>query len=215
MSSDALYVSCVDETAKLYTQARGPVYMYSFEFKGENSMVKLLVNNAPTLFDTGVCHGDELFHLFNLRINGLREPSFADRKVGDRMLTLWTDFAKHGYAPKIDNYEFPKWEQFDLERMTYYRIGREMGFGRGFKQRESHFWNTHLRNVSGLGPFYQAQTNGRPMYRTLAWAMVAVSISLLILVVVLLSILYFQRRSQSFRAHDTGSSHLSAGSTLY
>src|SRR5689334_10898273 len=149
MSSDALYGSCIDETVKLYWQSRAPVYMYSFEYKAENSMVNLLVNNAPTLFNTGVCHGDELFHLFNLRISGLREPSFEDSKVTNRMLTLWTDFAKYGQAPRVDNYEFPRWEPYDPERMTYYRIGRENTIGHGLKQRECHFWASHLRNVSG------------------------------------------------------------------
>ena len=218
MTTDSLYVSCVDETIKLYAQTRAPAYMYTFEYKGENSMVNLLVNNQPTYFDTGVCHGDELFLLFNLRINGMREPSLDDRRVGNRILTLWTDFAKHGYAPRIENYEYPKWETFDPERLTYYRIGRELSTARGYKQREAHFWTQHLRNISGLGPFYQAQTEIRPMYKTLAWAMVAVSISLLVLVAVLLCILYLQRRHQSFKANsdlNPAPSHLSARSTLY
>lgn len=94
MSSDALYNSCVDETIKLYWQSRAPVYQYVFEYKGENSMVNLLVNNNPTLFSTGVCHGDELFYLFNLRIVGLRPPSYQDNMVSNRLVTLWTDFAK-------------------------------------------------------------------------------------------------------------------------
>lgn len=217
MSSDALYWGCIDETIKLYAQQRGQVFMYSFEHKGENSMVNLLVNNRPTLFDTGVCHGDELFYLFNLRINGMRNPSFDDEKVGDRILTLWTDFGKYGYAPRVDNYEFPRWEPFDTNRMIYLKIGRDLTIGRHYRQREAHFWNQHLRNISGLGPFFQAQTQYRPMYKTLAWAMVAVSVSLLILIVVLLSILYYQRRRQRFSAGHVsrGSSHLSGGSTLY
>lgn len=95
-------------------------------------------------------------------------------------------------------------------------IGRELRLGRQYKQRESHFWTHHLRNVSGLGPFYASLTEIRPMYKTLAWAMVAVSISLLILVGVLLCILYLQRKSQSFKTvdHQPTPSHLS-GSTLY
>ena len=73
-------------------------------------MVNLLINNVPTLFNTGVCHGDDLFSIFNLRINGLKQHSFTDNKVSNRMVTLWTDFAKYGQAPKIVNYDYPKWK---------------------------------------------------------------------------------------------------------
>ncbi|KAI1292264.1 Venom carboxylesterase-6 [Halotydeus destructor] len=218
MTGDALYNSCVDETVNLYGRTRAPVYRYVFEHKGQNSMVNLLVNNEPTLYKTGVCHGDELFYLFNLRISGMKNPSEEDMKVENKMLTLWTDFAKNGYAPRMQNYDYPKWEVYEPERRHYYRIGRELSSGRSFREAESQFWSGHLRNVSGLGPFYQALSVQRPMYKTLAWAMVAVSVSLLVLVAVLLCILYMQRRHQVFKAQshrDTTPSHLSIGSTLY
>lgn len=108
MTTDALYVSCADETLKLLAQSRAPVYQYAFEHRGQNSMVNLLVNNVPTYYPTGVCHGDELFYLFNLRISGLREMSLEDVRVENRLLTLWTDFAKYGQAPRIVSHEYPK-----------------------------------------------------------------------------------------------------------
>ena len=216
MSSDALYNSCVDETIKLYWRSRAPVYQYVFEYKGENSMVNLLVNNAPTLFPTGTCHGDELFHLFNLRIIGLRPPSYQDNKVSNKLVTLWTDFAKYGWAPKIENQEYPQWTRFDPDGLKYYRIGRDLTVGSGgYRQRESHYW-LQLRNNSGSVPLFLAQTESRPLlYRTLAWSMIAVSIALFILIVILLSILYYQRRRQTFRADTPVPSHLSGVSTLY
>lgn len=221
MSSDALYNSCIDETIKLYWYSRAPVYHYVYEYKGENSMVNLLINNVPTLFNTGVCHGDDLFSIFNLRINGLKPPSFNDNKVSNRMVTLWTDFAKYGSAPKIVNYDYPKWEKWDPERQTYYKIGSSLSLGRGYRQREVTLWTQTLRNTTATSGLSSSLTLARsPMYQTLAWAMVAVSVSLLILVIVLLSILYFQRKSQSFHANDNHqndntSSHFSTGSTLY
>lgn len=182
-------------------------------------MVNLLINNVPTLFNTGVCHGDDLFSIFNLRINGLKQPSFTDNKVSNRMVTLWTDFAKYGHAPKIVNYDYPKWEKWDPERQTHYKIGSSLSIGRGYRQREVLFWTQSLRNSSGQVGLSSSLTLPRsPMYQTLAFAMVAVSVSLLVLVIVLLSILYMQRKSQSFHAnenHDNTSSHFSTGSTLY
>ncbi|RWS19637.1 neuroligin-2-like protein, partial [Leptotrombidium deliense] len=196
----------------MYWETGAPVYMYLFDYQGSNSMVKLLINNAPTLFDTGVCHGDELFHIFDLKIGRLRNPSFTDNQVSQRMLTLWTDFAKYGYAPQLVNYEYPKWELYHPLRLNYYRIGRDLSVDSSYRQREAVFWSVHLRNISGIHPSVLPIVNeARTSYKTLAWAMVAVSITLLILVIALLSILYFQRRSQSFKAQtaENGSSHLS------
>lgn len=72
-----------------------PVNFYYFEYKGENSMVNLLLNGHPTLLDTGVCHGDELFYLFNLEIDRMKKESFRDQRMTQRMTTLWTDFATY------------------------------------------------------------------------------------------------------------------------
>lgn len=216
MSSDALYNSCIDETVKLYWQSRAPVFQYVFEYKGQNSMVNLLVNNNPTRFPTGVCHGDELFHLFNLRIMGLQPPSYQDNIVSNRLVTLWTDFAKYGWAPKISNREYPQWDRFDPDHMKYYVIGSELSLGSSYKQRESYFWSHHLRNISGLDPQSLAQTDAQPiLYRTLAWSMIAVSVALMAMIIVLLAIIYVQRRRQTFRAETPVPSHLSGTSTLY
>jgi len=245
MSSDALYNSCVDETIKLYWQTQSPVFAYVFDYKGENSMVNLLVNEQPTVFSTGVCHGDELFLLFNLRILGLRDSSHMDDRVSNRLTSLWTDFAKIGYAPRIDNYEFPRWQRWDPESMVYYRIGGELSLGNYFRQPETYFWSHHMRNISGVAangtfvgvgpgslglaggsggpggrgpPLSGSLVSGRPLYRTLAWSMVIVSVSLFVLILILLGILFLQRRRQSFRAQTpASSSHVStsAGSTLY
>lgn len=59
-------------------------------------MVNLLLNNQQTLVDPGVCHGDELFYLFNLEIDRMRKESFKDHRMTTRMTTLWTDFASFG-----------------------------------------------------------------------------------------------------------------------
>lgn len=96
MSSDALYLSCIDETLRLYSKHSVPSFMYLFAYRGHNSLVDLLIGNEPTLFNTGVCHGDELFYLFDLNIEGKKIPFPSDVRVEQRLLTLWTDFAKFG-----------------------------------------------------------------------------------------------------------------------
>ncbi|CAG2103189.1 unnamed protein product [Medioppia subpectinata] len=97
MSSDALYTSCIDETLKVYSQIPDAIaYQYLFAYKGRNSLVNVLMDNSMTLFETGVGHGDELFYLFDLKITSQRWFSRKDIQTRERVLTLWTDFAKHG-----------------------------------------------------------------------------------------------------------------------
>ena len=97
MTSDALYTGCVDQTLKFYSQHKdATTYMYLFSYKGRHSLVNLLIDSSQTLFDTGVCHGDELFYLFDLKVTSLGRPNRKDKQIRERFLTLWTDFAKYG-----------------------------------------------------------------------------------------------------------------------
>lgn len=87
-------------------------YKYLFKYKGRNSMLGTIlsgnyfnVNNLhPSLsFDSemnqilnsAVCHGDELFHLFNLKFASRKPEDNRDKLTQRRLLMLWTDFAKH------------------------------------------------------------------------------------------------------------------------
>lgn len=65
-------------------------------FKGKSFRCHPVNGKANLFHQTGVCHGDELFYLFDLQIKGNIPQSFADMRIGERILTLWTDFAKYG-----------------------------------------------------------------------------------------------------------------------
>lgn len=117
MSSDSAYGNCIEETARLLSRsADALVYFYSYEYRGTNSMLDLLVNlqneveqnvqakhsvnrasnSAPWLeLDKNqiVCHGDELFSLFNLKTGNLKPYSDRDLYAQKRLITLWTEFA--------------------------------------------------------------------------------------------------------------------------
>lgn len=233
MSTDALYVSCVDETVKTYWRSQSPVYQYLFEYSGSNSMLKLLMNTRDSesiaLYPTPVCHGDELFYLFNLRILGLREDNFNDRTISHRMTTLWTDFAKVGFAPRITSVEYPPWHKFDSDRLSFYRISSELAPSfYGYRQATSYFWTHSIKNISNsphLHPLLRPSSSAAMLihgssispndtsFKILAFTLIGVSICLLILVIFLLILLFFQRRSKTFRASTPVTS--SAGSTLY
>ncbi|XP_053207980.1 acetylcholinesterase-like isoform X2 [Panonychus citri] len=220
MSTDALYSSCIDETAKSLWGAAIPVYVYLFDYKGENSMIKILLNNSPTVIDTGVCHGDELFYLFNLEMDKTKTPSFQDTRTSQRLITLWTDFATYGYSPKLETYDYPRWEKFDPIKLNFYRIGSTLRPDYIFRQEQAYFWSIGLHNLSTNGALSLPITRVNPSevsYKTLAWSMVALSATLLILILLLLLVLYIQRRRQTFETNsiDANGSHISARSSNF
>ncbi|XP_055953429.1 esterase E4-like isoform X1 [Argiope bruennichi] len=219
MSTDAMFVACNDATVHAYSTTGAPVYMYTFEYRGENSMVEIQYGTPIAYFDPGVSHGDELLYLFSLDVEGLRQPSLLDNLVSGRVVSLWTDFAKFGEAPQFVNYEYPRWEPYKPESQTYYRIERDLKPGSFYKQRAVDMWTRHLPALAGMttptsSPLTQNK-HSESLYRTLAWAMVSVSIALLVVVIVLLVVLYNQKRSQSFKANGTENQSRLSGSTLY
>lgn len=219
MSTDGMYVACLDRTLELYSRIESRTYMYSFQYRGSNSLTDVAYEGPvfPAV-ETGVSNGDELFYLFNLRVSGVRPHSHLDNLITNRVLTLWTDFAKFGQAPQFVNYEYPKWDHYRPDRKAYYRIGRSLTVDVDYRSRWVDFWLHRLPEVSridGATSSPRTQLPGvEPFYRTLAWAMVAICLALSVLVVVLLAILYNQKKSQSFKANHENQSRMS-GSTLY
>lgn len=131
MSTDGAYGNCIDETAKLYSRSGGLVYFYSYEYRGTNSMLDLLVDlqnevnvqakhnlnrmsSTPWMeFDKGVCHGDELFLLISLKTGNLRPYSERDLITQKRLITLWTEFASARFnesnRPGFDRFRHPNY----------------------------------------------------------------------------------------------------------
>uniref|UniRef100_T1KVJ7 Carboxylesterase type B domain-containing protein n=1 Tax=Tetranychus urticae TaxID=32264 RepID=T1KVJ7_TETUR len=220
MTTDALYTSCIDETAKLLWGAEIPVYMYLFGYKGSNSMIKILLNNSPTVIDTGVCHGDELFYLFNLEMDKFRPTNVKDSLATRLLVDLWTDFAAYGYAPKEEKYDYPRWKPFDPIKLNYLLIDSQLSLESNLRQEQAYFWSVGLHNISTNGaislPITRPNTS-EVSYKTLAWSMVALSATLLILILLLLLVLYVQRRRQTFETNsiDNNGSHISARSSNF
>lgn len=121
-------------------------------------------------------------------------------------------------APQFVNFEYPRWDTFTSESLSYYSIDRELRPQKSYRQRFVDLWLRHIPGlVDNVTPSPEALTDNKmvaPVYRTVSWAMVAVCIALLILVIVLLAILYNQKKSQSFRANSQDESGRST-STLY
>lgn len=79
-------------TSLIATKNSCPVYFYEFAYDGNLNAVKHILN----IKRDGVCHGDEIGYL--LRNDMLPKPPYSDKDklVLDRMVTMWTNFAKCG-----------------------------------------------------------------------------------------------------------------------
>lgn len=103
------------------------------------------------------------------------------------------------YTPAKFNTEYPAWPEFG-SNYSYLRITSDgLSIATGYKQNQSLLWTGYAQSVWYLSA-RSSRTASVPVYKTLAWAMIAVSLCLMSLLVFLLSILYYQRHHSSFRS---------------
>lgn len=95
-------------------------YKYVFDYRGKNSMLSLILSgnhlnrqsysrsfvfpinpDFSRVTNSAVCHGDELFYLFNLKFSSRKPEDNRDTMMQRKLILLWTDFAKHGYLQSI------------------------------------------------------------------------------------------------------------------
>lgn len=105
-----------DPKVNLWLPFANITYKYVFDYRGRNSMLGLILSGSQQrnqyarhydfpltqnpelshLVNSAVCHGDELFYLFNLQFTSRKPDDNRDVMTQKRLLSLWTDFAKHG-----------------------------------------------------------------------------------------------------------------------
>lgn len=180
MTTDAMFVSCNYRTLQSYSERGGRAYMYTFEHKGQYSMLEL--NEGKNLNYDGVSHGDELLYIFDFK-NAVLSLSYDTRKK-DQMNYLWTTFAKTGAPPTTVNSEYPKWEQYTSESRYYYKIREPIAKDTFYKQREVDFWLSHLPALATITP---PRDGSEVKYEVggFGWTMLAFVIILLIVVIAL------------------------------
>ena len=94
MFSDIVFWSGVHRFALLATEhQKSSVYQYILTYKATNSYADLVLGLDSESLGLGVCHADDLFHLFK---NNRFDLQFneKDLKIRESMLSWWTDFAK-------------------------------------------------------------------------------------------------------------------------
>merc|ERR1712217_612724 len=89
--TDLMYSRCTDRFAKLLANQSVPTYEYSFEYRGQYSIVNLQGEQV----DMGVAHGDDLQYIFNGIWGEELQMSPSDTKFTRNIFTpLLANFAK-------------------------------------------------------------------------------------------------------------------------
>ncbi|CAG5008482.1 unnamed protein product [Parnassius apollo] len=136
--SDSYFAYPALEAIELtFNYTKNPVYLYELTYRATNSFSQIFGDEVG---DYGVCHADELMHLFPIHF--LSKPfSQKDREISELIITLWTNFATTGDPNKPIKLPF-KWEPATSgQQMEYLEIGVEQQMRNDLASR-SRFWGS-------------------------------------------------------------------------
>jgi carboxylesterase type B len=147
--SDAAINVCHQEflTAVSELQAPPPVYMYLLSYRGQRSLSQVV--SAP---DVGVTHADDLLYLFDTDVFSFlatRNITGHDQVVSERMLAMWTTFAKTGNPTPGVTYMVPvKWRGLEPGRIQYLNISDQLQMEEGaYRGDKVKFWSQLLPEI--------------------------------------------------------------------
>ncbi|XP_045489150.1 juvenile hormone esterase-like isoform X1 [Pieris rapae] len=103
--SDLYFNYPTDRTINKYLGSGAKkIYQYVFSYSGNRNLMKVMRNISVE----ATTHGDDLGYLFKMTC--LEKTSDSDQLLVDRMVKMWTDFAKYGDpTPKTSNLLPVKW----------------------------------------------------------------------------------------------------------
>ncbi|KAJ3645527.1 hypothetical protein Zmor_023175 [Zophobas morio] len=129
--SDNAFVRPIIENARLYS-LHAPTYMYRFSYEGyylgKNAILMGEDHNIQ-----GVYHAEELWYIFARK--DLQHANATDKLTRERMIHLWTNFAKFGNPTPDD-----MWPQFKKDDYPYLNIGNNLTIEYNFKSKTMEFW---------------------------------------------------------------------------
>ncbi|XP_028159051.1 venom carboxylesterase-6 [Ostrinia furnacalis] len=100
--TDVMFLRPLLETVRLQaeTNRTSPTYVYRFAFDGALGLFKRMLG----ITHPGACHGDEMGYLFYFsRLNYRLDENSTELAVSQRMVQMWTNFAKTGNpTPPVD-----------------------------------------------------------------------------------------------------------------
>ncbi|XP_050665005.1 juvenile hormone esterase-like isoform X3 [Leptidea sinapis] len=116
-----------------------PIYYYKFDYVGELNLTNKLLKSLG-LKHAG--HMDELGYLFKCELQKDVEPTPDDVKMRERMLRLWTNFAKSGNpTPEENHYVNITWQPVTKDNLYYLNISNELSLGTCPDKEKMEFWD--------------------------------------------------------------------------
>ncbi|XP_041970478.1 esterase E4-like isoform X2 [Aricia agestis] len=115
-----------------------PVYYYKFDYSGDLNRSKITGKNCDLKC---AAHSDDLDYLFKSEITNDVEPTTQDIKMRERMLRLWTNFAKEGNpTPEQNHYINVTWAPYNKEKHNCLILGNELILSVNPDQDKMEFW---------------------------------------------------------------------------
>ncbi|CAH0404429.1 unnamed protein product [Chilo suppressalis] len=116
-----------------------PVYYYKFDYVGELNWSKKLLASLG-LNHAG--HLDELGYLFSNEMIKDVEATPQDLKMRERMVRLWTNFAKSGNPTPEENYYLTvTWLPVTHDNLYFLNLGSELSLGSNPDKAKMDFWD--------------------------------------------------------------------------
>ena len=130
--TDLMYTRCTDKFAKILANHSVPTYEYSFDYRGQYSIVNLQGEQV----DMGVAHGDDLQYIFANVWGDELTMSASDTKFTKNVFApLLTNFAKTSVpTPQVTDNINVAWAPLAPNKNRVYRIGEKLALDSEWKE---------------------------------------------------------------------------------
>jgi len=143
--TDLMYTRCTDRFAKLLSNHSVPTYEYSFEYRGQYSIVNLQGEQV----DMGVAHGDDLQYIFNGIWGEELQMSPSDTKFTRNIFTpLLANFAKTSVpTPGLTEHITTAWPPLSPTSPSVMKIDTKLSVMKDYLQDRLRFWTETVPGI--------------------------------------------------------------------
>merc|ERR1711892_229636 len=143
--TDLMYSRCTDKFAKILANHSVPTYEYSFEYRGQYSIVNLQGEQV----DMGVAHGDDLQYIFNGIWGDELQISPSDTKFTRNIFTpLLANFAKTSVpTPAMTDHINIAWPPQSPSSNSVFKIDSKLSVMKEHLQDRLRFWSETIPGI--------------------------------------------------------------------
>lgn len=116
-----------------------PIYYYKFDYVGGLNLFDSVLRSVDVKH---AGHSDDLAYLFRNDIQKDIELSPQDEKMRERMVRLWTNFAKSGIpTPDVNHYITVTWLPVNKDNLYYINLSNELSIASNPDKEKMDFWD--------------------------------------------------------------------------